>query len=175
MEKKQKDKEYKEIKLNEIDIKKINIKTLMGLYYRYKEVINYLVFGILATLVNFISYFLFAKILKVEEVTSSGLSWFCSVLFAYITNKLFVFDSKTETKAELIKECISFFFARVVSGILCDVGTFALMVKVFYINDIIAKIVTQVMVVIVNYIFSKFIIFKKSQIRKKNFGGKDVI
>ena len=66
-------------------------------------------------------------------------------------------------KKDLVKECISFFLARVASGILCDVGTFALMIRVFNINDIIAKIVTQVMVVIVNYIFSKFIIFKKQK------------
>lgn len=131
------------------------------LYVKYKEVINYLVFGVLAMFVNFGSYYVFARILNIDEVISSGLSWFCSVMFAYITNKLFVFDSKTNTAKEFLKEMISFFLARVLSGILCDVGTFALMVKVFGINDMIAKVVTQVMVVIVNYILSKFFIFKK--------------
>jgi len=58
---------------------------------------------------------------------------------------------------------ITFFLARVVSGALCDVGTFALMVKVFKINDIIAKVVTQIMVIIVNYIFSKLVIFRKKE------------
>lgn len=151
------------ISLKEVDIKNINIETIKGLYRNYKEIINYLVFGVLATVVNFVSYYIFARIIGIDEVISSGLSWFASVLFAYITNKLFVFDSKTVTKKELIKECISFFLARVLSGILCDVGTFAVMVKVFKINDIIAKVVTQVMVVIVNYIFSKFIIFKNNK------------
>ncbi len=155
------------ISLKEVDIKNINIETIKGLYRNYKEIINYLVFGVLATVVNFVSYYIFARIIGIDEVISSGLSWFASVLFAYITNKLFVFDSKTVTKKELIKECISFFLARVLSGILCDVGTFAVMVKVFKINDIIAKIVTQVMVVIVNYIFSKFIIFKNKKKDKK--------
>lgn len=156
-------KEVKKVKLNEINLKNLNIETVKGLYFEYKEVVNYLFFGVGATVVNFISYFLFAKIIGIEEVTSSGLSWFCAVLFAYITNKLFVFESKTETKKELIKECISFFLARIVSGILCDVGTFALMVKVFNINDILSKIVTQVMVIIVNYVFSKWIVFKNKQ------------
>lgn len=155
------------ISLKEVDMKNINIETIKGLYRNYKEIINYLVFGVLATVVNFVSYYIFARIIGIDEVISSGLSWFASVLFAYITNKLFVFDSKTVTKKELIKECISFFLARVLSGILCDVGTFAVMVKVFKINDIIAKIVTQVMVVIVNYIFSKFIIFKNNKKDKK--------
>lgn len=153
--------EIEKIKLNEIDWKNINIKTIMGLYFNYKEVINYLIFGALCTVVNFATYYLFAKIFLVEEVTSSGLSWFFAVLFAYITNKLFVFESKTETKKDFFKEIISFFLARILSGILCDVGTFALMVKVLNINDIISKIVTQVMVIIVNYIFSKLFIFKK--------------
>ena len=153
--------EIKKIKLNEIDLKNINIKTIIGIYFNYKEVINYLIFGALCTVVNFVTYYLFAKIFSVEEVTSSGLSWFFAVLFAYITNKLFVFESKTNTKKEFVKEITSFFLARILSGILCDVGTFALMVKVFKINDIFSKIVTQVMVIVVNYIFSKLFIFKK--------------
>ena len=136
------------------------MKKILELYKKYKEIINYMIFGGLATLVNFISYYIFARTLNVDEVISSGLSWFCAVLFAYVTNKLFVFESRKNTKREMIKEMISFFLARILSGALCDVGTFALMVKVLNINDIIAKLVTQVMVVIVNYIFSK-LIFKK--------------
>lgn len=133
------------------------------LYEKYKEVIHYLIFGGLATVVNFVSYFIFARIIGIEEIISSGLSWFCSVLFAYMTNKLFVFESKTDTKKAFFMEMISFFLARIVSGILCDVGTFALMVKAFHINDIVSKIVTQVMVVVVNYVFSKMFIFKKGK------------
>ena len=138
-------------------------KEMKKLYLKYKEVINYLVFGVLSMIVNFASYYLFAKVLNVDEVVSSGLSWFCSVLFAYITNKLFVFESKTHTSKEFLKEMISFFLSRILSGILCDVGTFALMVKILKINDIIAKVVTQIMVVIVNYILSKFFIFRKKK------------
>lgn len=140
-----------------------NRNKILELYKKYKEVINYLVFGVLATIVNFVSYFIAAKLLGIEEVVSSGISWFCSVLFAYITNKIFVFESKTHGLYELIKEMTSFFLARIISGALCDVGTFAIMVKVIHINDVISKLVTQVMVVIVNYIFSKLIIFKKEK------------
>lgn len=158
-----KKKEIKKIKLNEVDLKNINMETIKGLYFEYQEIINYLVFGVLSTVVNFVSYFIFAKILHIEEIISSGLSWFCAVLFAYITNKIFVFESKTETKTAFFKELISFFACRILSGALCDVGTFAVMVKVLNINDIIAKIVTQVMVIVVNYVFSKLIIFKNSK------------
>lgn len=144
------------------------MKKILELYKKYKEIINYMIFGGLATLVNFISYYIFARTLNVDEVISSGLSWFCAVLFAYVTNKLFVFESKKDTKKEMIKEMISFFLARILSGALCDVGTFALMVKVLNINDIIAKLVTQVMVVIVNYIFSKLIFKKENKNLEEN-------
>lgn len=139
------------------------MKKIKELYLKYKEVVNYLVFGVLSTIVNFLTYFIVAKLIGIDEVVSSGISWFCSVLFAYITNKLFVFDSKTETIKATIKEIISFFLARILSGALCDVGTFAIMVKVLHINDIVSKIVTQVMVVIMNYTLSKLIIFKKKK------------
>ena len=132
-------------------------------YFKYKEIINYLVFGGLATVVNFVTYFIVARLMGIDEVLSSGISWFFSVLFAYITNKLFVFESKTEGIKAILIEMGSFFLARIVSGILCDVGTFAIMVRVFNINDLFAKVVTQVMVVIVNYVFSKLIIFRKKK------------
>lgn len=134
---------------------------IIELYKKHKEIIVYLVFGGLATIVNFVSYVIFTKIVGIDEVISSGLSWLCAVIFAYFTNKIFVFNSKTKNLKELIKEAITFISCRVISGGLCDVGTFAVMVKVFKINDIIAKVITQVMVVIVNYIFSKLIIFRK--------------
>lgn len=137
------------------------MKKIKELYLKYKEVINYLIFGGLTTIVSFLTYYIVAKIFGIEEVTSNIFSWFCAVLFAYITNKIFVFNSKTNTLKETFKELVSFFLARIVSGILCDVGTFAIMVKVFNINDIFSKIVTQVMVIVLNYIFSKLIVFKK--------------
>ena len=153
--------DVEKIKLSDVNLKNLNFKVIKGLYFEYKEVINYLVFGGLSTVVNFVSYFIFARIVSIEEVTSSGLSWFCAVLFAYITNKLFVFESKTNNKKDFFKEIVYFFACRVLSGILCDVGTFALMINVFGINDIIAKIFILIMFIIFNYVFSKVIIFKK--------------
>ena len=137
------------------------MEKIKELYNKYKEVINYLIFGVLATIVNFVSYYISARIFNIDEVVSSGISWFLSVLFAYITNRIFVFESRKSGVKEIIKEMVSFFLARVLSGILCDVGTFALMVKVLHINDFFAKVVTQVMVVVVNYVFSKVFIFRK--------------
>ena len=139
------------------------MEKIKELYIKYKEVINYLIFGGLSTVVNFVSYFIAARMIGIEEVASSAISWFCAVLFAYITNKIFVFESKTENVKDTLIEMIKFFLARILSGALCDVGTFALMVKVFNINDILSKFVTQIMVIVVNYIFSKLIIFKNNK------------
>ncbi len=136
------------------------------LYLKYKEIINYIIFGGLTTVVNFVSYFVIAKVFYIDEVISNGIAWFISVLFAYVTNKLFVFESKKSGFKEIAVELTSFFLARILSGICCDVGTFAVMVKVFNINDVVAKIVTQIMVIIMNYILSKLVIFRKSNSRK---------
>lgn len=137
------------------------IKTLGELYRKHKEIINYLIFGGLTTVVNFISYYIVARIIGFEEIASSGISWFCAVLFAYITNRYLVFESKTHGVKDILKELVSFFACRILSGLLCEIGVFAFMVKVLNINDIVAKLITQVMVIILNYILSKCVIFKK--------------
>ncbi len=145
------------------------IKFIKDIYIKYKEIINYLIFGGLSTVVNLVSYYIAAEIIGIDKVLSSGISWFLAVLFAYITNKYFVFNEKEnlekQSKKGLLKEAISFFGARIVTGALCDIGTFALMINVLNIDSNISKLVTQVMVVILNYIFSKLIIFRKKDER----------
>ena len=131
------------------------------LYNKYKEVINYLFFGGCTFFVNLITYSIFAKIFGINEIISNIIAWVVAVLFAYITNKIFVFESKTKGAKSFFKEMASFILARVFSGITCDVGTFALMINVFHINDIFSKIVTQIMVIIVNYVLSKLVVFRK--------------
>lgn len=134
---------------------------MINIYKKNKEIINYLIFGVLTTVVSFVVYFIFAKVFKIDSVISNGISWFFSVLFAFITNKLYVFESKEMGKKTLLKEVISFYLARLFTGVVCDLGVFALMVKVFKINDVLSKLVIQVIVTILNYVFSKLIIFNK--------------
>lgn len=138
------------------------MKIIKQLYFKYRELINYLFFGGCTAIVNFVSYYIPARILGIEEIISNIIAWIFSVLFAYITNKIFVFESKIHKKGELFKEMFSFIFARLFTGLLCDVGLFAFMIKGLKINDLISKITTQVIVVILNYLSSKLIIFKKN-------------
>lgn len=134
---------------------------MINIYKKNKEIINYLIFGVLTTVVSFVVYFIFAKVFKIDEVISNVISWFFSVLFAFITNKLYVFESKETGKKTLLKEIISFYLARLFTGVVCDLGVFALMVKTFKINDVLSKLVTQVIVIILNYVLSKLIVFRK--------------
>ncbi|GHU80603.1 membrane protein [Clostridia bacterium] len=133
--------------------------SIKSIYTKYKQPLVYLVFGGLTTVVNLLIYFLFAKLLNLDEVISNILAWIISVAFAYITNKIYVFKSPARTKKEILKEAGSFVSFRLLSGIL-DTGLFALAVKVFLWNDTIVKLALQVIVIILNYIFSKLFVFK---------------
>ena len=131
-------------------------------YNKYREVINYLVFGVLTTLVNFIVYIGLAKVLNVNEILANIEAWILSVIFAYITNKLYVFKSKTKVLKKIIREFASFLACRLFSGIL-DIVSFYIFVKILNIDDILAKVIVAIVLVILNYVFSKFFIFKKQE------------
>lgn len=135
---------------------------MIELYKKYKEIIMYLIFGGLTTLVNIVAYFILARLLNIETVASTIIALIVSILFAYITNKIFVFESKTNNKKDLLREMISFFACRALSGVM-DVAIMYVTVDLWHFNDIIMKIISNIIVIIVNYVFSKLIIFKKKK------------
>ena len=116
-----------------------------------REVISYLIFGVLTTVVNFVFY-----------ITSNVIAWVFAVVFAYITNKLFVFESKSWEPALVFKEVISFGAARIIS-LLFETGFLALTVEIIGVPELIAKVIAAVFVVIINYVASKLFIFKKKK------------
>ena len=121
-----------------------------------KELILYVFFGTLTFFVNVIVYFLFENVFGVNYIISNIIAWFFSVLFAYITNRIWVFESKSP---DILKEMSLFFGGRIFSGVV-DTGLMYLFIDILTIGDLISKIVVQVIVVILNYIFSKLIVFK---------------
>lgn len=128
-------------------------------YNKYSEILWYGFFGVLTTLVNIISFALLDKT-GLNVYFSNLLAWLFSVLFAFITNKLFVFDSKDFTFKVFFKELVSFFFFRIVSlGI--DMAGMYVCLEAIKLNKMISKIIVNVVVIIANYIFSKLFIFKK--------------
>lgn len=144
------------------------------LFEKYKELITYVVFGVLTTLVNFVCFWLFNKILGEKlYLLSNIIAWVISVIFAYVTNKLWVFESKSWKPSVIGREIPEFVGARVFS-LLIEEGGLWLFVDVLNFDKfgftllgfdvtgkLIAKVVLAVIVVILNYIFSKLVIFKK--------------
>lgn len=143
---------------------------------KYKELILYVIFGGLTTLVNFASFKIFNMILGEEHyLISNVIAWFISVIFAYITNKLFVFESRSWRLKIIGKEIFSFFAARVFSFAVEEFGLYALVdlmgfdryqIDIFGFvlgGKMISKIVLAVIVVILNYFFSKLVVFRKKK------------
>lgn len=126
-------------------------------FNKCREVLMYLVFGGLTTLVNIVAFFILRK-LSVSVYISNLIAWVVAVLFAFITNKLFVFESKDKSK--IGKEIISFFGFRILSlGV--DMGAMYLLLQVINTGEVFAKIMANIIVIILNYIFSKLFVFKK--------------
>ena len=85
------------------------------IYLKYKSQILYLFFGGLSTLLNIVIFFIFNTLIKIDYQISNVIAWIIVVIFAYITNKIWVFESKKETKSELLKETVSFFGSRLLT------------------------------------------------------------
>ena len=134
------------------------IQTLWNKFVN-KETISYLIFGVLTTIINYV-VFEICQFANIHYLIGTAIAWALAVMFAYITNKLFVFESKSWKKEVVIKELTSFVACRVISG-LFDLGFMALAVELLSMNKSIAKLLSNVFVVIANYVFSKLFIFKK--------------
>lgn len=130
----------------------------MKIYEQHKEVINYLIFGVLTTLVSVVSYRFFTLI-GINYLISNLLSWIISVTFAYFTNRKYVFESKSNN---YLKELILFFSSRITS-LLIEMALMFILVDLIKIDDFIAKILCQVVVIVINYILSKLVVFKKDK------------
>jgi len=131
------------------------------LYQKYKEIINYLIFGVLTTIVSLTTYYLLVYTIlnpdkPLQLQIANIISWITSVTFAYITNRKFVFGSKNKN---IIKEMTKFYSSRLTTLILDMLLMFIFVSKLKF-NDKIIKLILQVIITILNYILSKIIVFK---------------
>ncbi|MBQ8572462.1 MAG: GtrA family protein [Ruminococcus sp.] len=145
------------------------------MFLKHKEIIMYLIFGVLTTLVSWGSYALFESVFEkaivdtnVLVAVANVLSWVAAVLFAYITNKLFVFESRSFKPTVIFKEIGLFVGSRLASGAVEWVGVpflvwIGLNQTIFGIEGMLAKVLVSIIVVILNYILSKLIVFKKEK------------
>lgn len=135
---------------------------IMCLYKKYEEIINYLIVGVMTTFVSLLVYyicvytFLNPKI-SLQLQIANVISWIIGVSFAYITNRIFVFKSKNQ---KILKEVSTFVSSRILT-LLLDMLTMFVLVTTLEFDDKISKLISQVLVIILNYIFSKIFVFKK--------------
>ena len=136
------------------------IEKIKALILKYQDMILYVFFGALATLVNTASYYLCYNIIGMSNVPSVIIAWLLAVVFAFFTNKLWVFKSKSFAPEVLKHEIPTFFGARLLTGLL-DLGIMYLAVDVLHGNGTVWKLISNILVIILNYVASKLIIFKK--------------
>lgn len=125
-----------------------------------RETIVYTVFGVLTTVVDFLIFGLLHYMSGLNEVVANTAAWVVAVAFAFITNKLFVFQSKSFESKSLLKEISSFVTARLLTLVITDI--FLVFAENISMNLMFAKALISVVVIILNYIFSKLFIFKKN-------------
>ncbi len=147
------------------------ISTVKKLLIKYQELISYVFFGGLTTLVNIVVYWLCADVLHIHYLISNALAWISAVLFAYVTNRTWVFKSKKRGTSAIFKEFSLFVSGRILSG-LGDMLIMFICVSLLTLPGLIAKIASNVFVVIFNYVFSKLIIFRKSPDERKKCNNK---
>ena len=129
-------------------------------YFTTPEMILYLVFGVLTTVVNILVFGLCNRTLGWGWELSNLLAWLLAVIFAFATNKLVVFKSRSFAPKQFFWELLTFFAARLLSlGV--DMAGMWLLVDILFADSMLAKIITNVFVIIINYVLSKLVIFKK--------------
>ena len=138
---------------------------------KYRSLILYAVFGGLTTLVNMAAYWLCYEVLGISNVPSAVIAWLLAVCFAFITNKLWVFDSRSFDTKTLQHEIPTFFGARLATGLL-DWLIMYLAVDVMHWNGMVWKLISNVIVIVLNYAASKLVIFRKNEEKDGKPGGR---
>ena len=138
------------------------LQKLAALWTKYREALLYLIFGGLTTLLNIVAYALLTRLLSVDYLLSNIIAWTLSVLFAFITNKLVVFQSRRASSSAVFLEAVLFFGGRLFS---LGVDTLILYVGVDWLHwhDLVVKILSNVVVIILNYFISKLLVFRKKR------------
>ena len=137
---------------------------MIKIYKKYEELINYLIIGILTTIVSLATYYLLTLTIldannKVYLQIANIISWIACVTFAYFTNRKYVFKVKNKSN---IKEVINFYLSRI-STLLIDMIIMYIFVSILKYDNRIVKLIAQVVIIILNYTLSKFIVFKSSK------------
>ena len=135
------------------------LRRFYGLYEKHKQILLYILFGGFTTVVSIGSFVLFVSVMGMNELVANVLSWLLAVGFAYITNRIWVFCSRTQGR-ELGKEVVTFYSGRLLT-LAMEEGFLLVFVTWLHLNSTVIKVLAQVAVLIGNYVISKFFIFRK--------------
>lgn len=137
------------------------IQKLRSLVEKYWDILIYLIFGVLTTIVNYVIYLPVFNICGLTAAVSNIIAWIGAVIFAFLTNKPFVFHSHDWTAKTVVPELTKFVSCRIASGVL-ETVILLLTVDCLHWNGNVWKLVTQVLVIVMNYVGSKLLVFKKN-------------
>ena len=135
---------------------------IVALYRKYRQVLLYCVFGFLTFLVSVGTYAFCMRVLGINELIANAISWVFAVLFAFFTNRRWVFDGKSEDARGLWAQMVSFFGGRLFT-LAVEEAILAVFVTWLGFDGVIVKVAAQVVVIVLNYFISKFWVFKKKQ------------
>lgn len=140
---------------------------MIKFFKKYKGIVKYLIIGILTTIVNLIVYALVIRVIKGRYNIANIIAWFSAVVFAFFTNKIFVFESKSFERKVVKKEFIVFFTSRVGTGVI-EIASLPIVVNIgidqlfFKTKGLDGKFLIGGIIVILNYFISKYLVFKKA-------------
>lgn len=138
------------------------MKRIIELYKKYEEGISYLFWGGVAFVLSMVLFYVFANMMHMDEQIANIWTWIICVIFTYLTNRTFVFKSKTTGLKEITREFTSFTTARLATLVLENIVLF-ICINLLGMYNMIAKLIGQFLVIVSNYILSKLWIFKKNE------------
>lgn len=139
------------------------MEKIKKIYYKYEKIILYIFFGGLTTLINILGYYLLYQVMGLPNMLSNLIALVISILFAYVTNKTKVFKSKRNSYRELFKEIGLFYSARALTGAM-DMLIMFIGIDLLGFNYMVIKIISNIVVIVSNYILSNVIIFKNDEV-----------
>lgn len=135
---------------------------IVALYSKYKDIIPYAVFGVLTTVVNVVAYWACSNLLNLGVSSSTVIAWVMAVLFAYLTNRKWVFHSEAKGVKAIAIEIVSFFACRLATGFI-DWAGMMILVEKMGLQELVIKVLMNIIVIGLNYVFSKLVIFAKKK------------
>lgn len=135
------------------------LDTLFKLLKQYEAALLYVVFGVLTTIINVVAYMVCYNTLGMPNLVANAIAWFLAIVVAFITNKLWVFNSKSLHASTIIPEFIKFLVARLATGAL-DMAIMFAGVDAAHLDPALIKVVSNVVVIVLNFVLSKLYIFK---------------